>query len=217
MKIHYFPLSGPSHIVLNVADQLGVEYEKVLVNITGGDQHKDEFVKKNGNKKVPVLEDDDGTTLSEAMSIIKYLSDKHSSDLYPKDLKERALVDMHLAALNDARSAGLGLVYFEVIFPRQDPPIIINPMIIGLLRQNVEKILGDYNTQVEGKDYAVLDRLTLVDFVLSGIFIWLAFIQYDPSEKFPHLCTYFKNLSEKLPRLLDCQRNFHENLKALSE
>jgi len=93
MKIYMFPLSGPSHIVMNVADHLGLEYEKVPVNISSGEQHVEDFSEKNRNNKVPVLIDDDGTTLAESMTIIRYLAEKHSSDIYSKDVKERALID----------------------------------------------------------------------------------------------------------------------------
>jgi len=51
----------------------------------------------------------------------------------------------------------------------------------------------------------LFDRLTLVDFILSGIIVWLAFISFDPKEKYPNLTRYAQNLGEKYPKLAECQ------------
>jgi glutathione S-transferase len=47
---------------------------------------------------VPTLVDDDGFTLSDSHAIMIYLLSKYakSDNLYPKDLKKRALVDQRL-------------------------------------------------------------------------------------------------------------------------
>ena len=61
----------------------------------------------------------------------------------------------------------------------------------------------------------MLDRLTLVDFILSGVVVWLAFISFNPKDKYPNLTRYAKNIGEKYPRLAECQKQFHANLNAM--
>lgn len=71
--------------------------EVEIVDLFKKEQMKDSFLKINPQHCVPTLEDD-GFVLWESRAIACYLADKYGKDdqWYPKDLKQRALVDQRL-------------------------------------------------------------------------------------------------------------------------
>jgi len=77
------------------ADLIGLSYRTEVWGLPNRDPREAEFLKLNPNAQVPVILDD-GFVLWESGAIMRYVADKHRSGLWPKDLKERALVDQWL-------------------------------------------------------------------------------------------------------------------------
>jgi glutathione S-transferase len=77
------------------ADLIGLSYRTEVWGLPHRDPREAEFLKLNPNAQVPVILDD-GFVLWESGAIMRYLADKHRSGLWPKDLKERGLVDQWL-------------------------------------------------------------------------------------------------------------------------
>lgn len=97
VKLYHFPFSGPSRGALFAARSIGVPVEVEIVDLFKKEQMKGSFLKINPQHCVPTLEDD-GFVLWESHAIACYLADKYGKDdqWYPKDLKQRALVDQRL-------------------------------------------------------------------------------------------------------------------------
>ena len=73
--------------------QLGLDPERVNVDLTKGEQRKPEFLSLNPSGKVPVLVDGD-FVLSESHAIMMYLADTTPGQtLYPTELRARADVN----------------------------------------------------------------------------------------------------------------------------
>nr|XP_042905060.1 glutathione S-transferase 1-like isoform X2 [Parasteatoda tepidariorum] len=94
IDLYYHPASGPTRAVLMTAKCLGVDLNLKYVDLLAGEQMKPEYLKMNPQHGVPTI-DDNGFYLWESRAICTYLVNKYSPDspLYPKDPKERALVD----------------------------------------------------------------------------------------------------------------------------
>ncbi|MGM0632505.1 MAG: glutathione S-transferase family protein [Pseudomonadota bacterium] len=90
MKIYGDTKSGNCYKVQLVCHLLDIPYQWVDVDILAGDTRTEEFLKKNPSGKIPLLELDDGNTLSESNAIINYLA--RGSDLYPEERLEQARV-----------------------------------------------------------------------------------------------------------------------------
>jgi glutathione S-transferase len=75
LKLYDFMESGNGYKVRLLLTQLGRPYELILVDILKGESRTPEFLKKNPNGRIPVLELDDGTCLPESNAIIWYLAD----------------------------------------------------------------------------------------------------------------------------------------------
>ena len=90
MKIYGDPQSGNCYKVQLVCQLLNIDHQWIDVDILAGDTKSDDFLKKNPNGKIPLLELDSGETLSESNAIINYLA--FGSDLYPNDRLAQARV-----------------------------------------------------------------------------------------------------------------------------
>jgi glutathione S-transferase len=76
--------------VLWMAGELGLQYEHHDYLPRSPETRTPEFLARNPNARVPVI-DDDGFILSESMAINFYLSKKHGSPLLPSDARNEAL------------------------------------------------------------------------------------------------------------------------------
>ncbi|REJ82000.1 MAG: glutathione S-transferase family protein [Acidobacteria bacterium] len=91
MKLHLFPPSPNARKVLLVKHHLGLECEVVVVDLQAGDQRAPEFVDRNPNGLMPVLEDDDGFVLWESNAILQHLCTRvPGQTLWPRDDREQA-------------------------------------------------------------------------------------------------------------------------------
>ena len=90
MKIYGDTQSGNCYKVQLVCQLLNIDHQWIDVDILAGDKKSDDFLKKNPNGKIPLLELDSGETLSESNAIINYLA--FGSDLYPNDRLAQARV-----------------------------------------------------------------------------------------------------------------------------
>ena len=90
MKIYGDTQSGNCYKVQLVCQLLNIDHQWIDVYILAGDTKSDDFLKKNPNGKIPLLELDSGETLSESNAIINYLA--FGSDLYPNDRLAQARV-----------------------------------------------------------------------------------------------------------------------------
>ena len=81
MKIYGDTKSGNCYKVQLVCHLLNIDHQWIDSDILAGDTKTDEFLSKNPNGKIPLLELDSGETLSESNAIINYLA--AGSDLYP--------------------------------------------------------------------------------------------------------------------------------------
>ncbi|MDJ0588403.1 MAG: glutathione S-transferase family protein [Pleurocapsa sp. MO_226.B13] len=90
MKIYGDLQSGNCYKVKLLCALLDIEHDWIEVDILAGDTDKPEFLEKNPNGKIPLLELSDGRYLSESNAIINFLA--AGSDLLPQNVFELAKV-----------------------------------------------------------------------------------------------------------------------------
>jgi len=86
--------------------EMKLPFERIDVGGAFGRTREPFYLAMNPNSLVPTLEEDDGFTLWESNSIVRYLAAKHQAALEPKDPKVRALaskwMDWQLSVLGPA-------------------------------------------------------------------------------------------------------------------
>lgn len=83
MRVYGDIQSGNCYKIKLLCSFLDIEHQWVHVDIMAGETLKSEFLQKNPNGKIPVLELGDGRCLSESNAIINFLA--VGSDLLPSD------------------------------------------------------------------------------------------------------------------------------------
>jgi len=84
MKLYFFPVApNPTKVRLYLAEKAhagrAIELEMIQVDLPKGEQRSDAHLARNPFGKLPVLEADDGRTLTESLTIIEHLE-----ELYPE-------------------------------------------------------------------------------------------------------------------------------------
>lgn len=209
LTIYGSDLSSPANKVRFVANYLGLKYEYKKIDLGAGEQRKPEILKLNPVGKVPFI-DDDGFVLAESGAIIKYLADKVGSSLYPKGLKERALVDQEIDFVTLHVNAALQkIVYNRVFAPRRKIAVDERSLEEGL--NFLGRFLPIVEAQLAKSAYLAGNTLTLADMtLLSGL---------DPAEvagidlsPYPAIRTWRENL-RKQEFYTKCYNQYGESLK----
>jgi glutathione S-transferase len=105
LTLYYAPgaCSMASHIVL---EESGEKYEPRKVDLAGGEQRTEAYLKMNPLGRVPVLGLDDGSPLTENTAILPYLGKRY--DLWPKDAlaeaKALALIGYFASSVHPAHA-----------------------------------------------------------------------------------------------------------------
>jgi glutathione S-transferase len=88
LRLHDYAASGNCYKVRLLLAQLGRPYERVTVDIFGGDTLTDEFARLNPQRQTPVLEIDGAEPLTESGAILVHLAE--GTEYLPADPNERA-------------------------------------------------------------------------------------------------------------------------------
>src|SRR5579872_2587323 len=105
------PAPNPRRVRIFLAEK-GVSIPLVQVTLRNGAHKEPDFVAKNSLGQVPVLELDDGSTLSESVAICRYLEELHPSpDLFGASAWERAQVEMWMRRIEFALMSRIGAVW----------------------------------------------------------------------------------------------------------
>jgi glutathione S-transferase len=88
LRLHDYSASGNCYKIRLLLAQLGLEYERVPVDIFGGDTLTDEYAKVNPQRQTPVLERDGAEPLTESGAILVHLAE--GTEYLPEDPRERA-------------------------------------------------------------------------------------------------------------------------------
>jgi glutathione S-transferase len=186
MKLYYHPLSGNSRRVLLVATHLDVPLERIVVELTQGEQRGAPHLARNPNGRVPVL-DDDGFVLWESRAIMEYLTDQAPGQtLMPPDARGRADVRRWLywcAAHMAPANTILVLERFVKAVTGRGPA---DPAEVARGEALYAQYAPILDAQLAGKDWVTQDRLTLADFSLASSFA-LAGPAKLPLDPYPNL------------------------------
>ncbi len=90
LKLYEYSPSGNCYKIRLLLTQLGIPFERTQIDILKGESRTPEFLLKNPNGRIPVLEIAPGKFLFESNAIMFYLSE--GSEFFPDDKWERAKV-----------------------------------------------------------------------------------------------------------------------------
>jgi glutathione S-transferase len=167
VKLYMHPVSMTSRPVRLFIAESGLEVDEQVVDLMTGEHYQEPFASFNPNRLVPVLEDGD-LRLTESSAILKYLADKTSSPLYPKDLRERAKVNeiMDWFNTNFYRDFGYGLGYPQLFPHHKRPDAAVQQATVEWGRERAAvwlQVLNDHWLG-DGRPYLTGDQITIADY-----------------------------------------------------
>ncbi|MDL0431102.1 glutathione S-transferase family protein [Marinobacter sp. TBZ242] len=138
--------------------------EFVEIDLLKGENLTPEYTAKNPMKKVPVLELDDGTCISETMAICRYFEESYpdTPSLLGDTPLEKALVEQWLRWIEFSLSMPTGMCFQHTTGYFKDR---MNPIKEWgeECRTMVETFLDFLDKQLDGSEYICCDRFTAAD------------------------------------------------------
>ncbi len=171
MKPYYAPgvCSIGIHVLL---EEIGKPYDLQAVNLREGAQYKPEFTTVSTKSKVPALERDDGSVLTEFPVIATYLAKTNpDAHLIPGDLETeiRAAEAMEYAV---ATMHGQG--FARIFRPGNFGPAEQEDAVKARGREMVEKGFAVLDKALAGKSYLGGDSLSIGDAAVFYVEFWAA-------------------------------------------
>ena len=167
MKIYTYPPSFNSVKVMAVVHHLGLEPELVVLDLRKGESQTSEFKSLNPNGKIPTLQDGD-FVLWESQAIMRYLAEKHESDLIPSGLQEKALMDQWLNWNKAHFSPAVGGVIWERLAPKFFEGYEANQHNLDESLENLKRFAPVLDSHLENREFVVGSKLTLADIALAA-------------------------------------------------
>jgi glutathione S-transferase len=160
LRLYDYGKSGNCYKVRLLLSQLGEPFERVHLDIRRGDTRTPEYLAKNPNRRVPLVEWPDGRRLAESNAILWYFAE--GTPLVPDDRWERAQV--------------LQWMFFEQYSHEPYVAVVRAWHLFGLLEKNREalpaKIEGGYHAldvmekHLASRTFFVGERYTIADIAL---------------------------------------------------
>ena len=195
MKLYNLDPSPNSRVVRAVAYELGIPLEIVHVNFREREHKQPEFLQKNPNGKMPVLED--GTFyLWESHAILIYLAQqKPERGFYPSDPKQSAHLNQWLFWYSEHLKPVLRKITYEKLLK---PMVFKQETNIGMVQDEMERfrpLARILNQHLAGRRY-LLDQLTIVDFSAVSYMAYRQMLGL-PMEDYPYIQSWLARIEAR--------------------
>ncbi|MEQ1878619.1 MAG: glutathione S-transferase family protein [Bdellovibrionia bacterium] len=163
-QIYGSPLASPGRVYWT-AEEVGIPWERVPLNMREKQHKSPEFLKLNPNGKVPVVVDGE-LVLWESSAITFYLAEKHKPELLGKGLTERALVyQWSIWAMTELQPPHVDLFIQKIFVPEERRDL-------GLIERSLKAIpprLEILDTHLKGREWIVGNGFTLADINVASV------------------------------------------------
>jgi glutathione S-transferase len=177
------PAPNPRRVRLFLKEK-GIDVELVPTPLMQRAHKSPEHLARNPLGQVPVLELDDGSHISESVSICRYLEELHPEpNLFGRDAKERALVDMWIRRIEFRLMMPVGQIWVHT------HPFTSAVATATMGRQFTEfgeanrKIVASacrlFDGELKERAYFAGERYTMADIVAQATFDFARFIGVD--------------------------------------
>jgi glutathione S-transferase len=175
LKLHHYPLSRSARVKWLLHEIYGEDFETVRVEVRKGAQHTPEFLAKNPNHGVPVLEVayDDGTeqVIYESMAILTWLADADGRFApAPSDLSARATYLQVMALMGSWMDQQLwNIRLHETLMPKPAR----NAMFAQFNRDKIKnEVLPQITARLQQGAFIAGDQFTAADCITGQNLNW---------------------------------------------
>ncbi|XP_042895346.1 glutathione S-transferase 1-like [Parasteatoda tepidariorum] len=183
--------SPPCAAVRMTLGHLGIKVESKLLDYYANDHMKPEYLKINPQHIVPTI-DDKGLILWESRAILSYIVDKYApgNPLYPKDVKERAIIDRLLYF-------DIGTLY-KAITDYMYPTFFLGQPPDSEKKEAADKAIGFLEGFLSQTSYVAGNHLTIADFSIFASLTYPLFFDYGLTA-FPKVTAWMNKIKSQVP------------------
>jgi len=175
------------------ADELGLAYERMDVGGAFGGNDSADYLAKNPNGLIPVIEED-GFVLYESNAIVRYLTAKHSAGrLWPEDLRRRADVDRWMEWQSTGFTPAMLVAFWQLC---RTPPEKRDAVAVEASRAKGEKFAAVLDAHLAARTHVAGDDFTAADICVGcAAHRWLGL----PMERVarPHIQRWYAALKSR--------------------
>ncbi|XP_017769135.1 PREDICTED: glutathione S-transferase 1-like [Nicrophorus vespilloides] len=199
ITLYHFPPSAPSRCALLVCKALGLDVDVQIVDLFAKEQLKPDFVQINPQHCVPTLTDGD-CTIWESRAIASYLVNVYGKDdsLYPKDPKQRAIVDQRLHFDCGTLYPRIRAICFPVLF-------LGEVEIDEDKKASLEEAIGFLDIFLEGNNFMAGTNLTIADISIAASLSSIIAVGWDISA-YSNVAAWFAKCSLEIPGYVEANQ-----------
>lgn len=165
LVLHQMQVSGNCYKVRLTARQLGIPVTLKEYSLHGGETRKPDFLSKNPNGRVPLLEFEDGKTLPESDAIIWYLAE--GTKLAPESQWDRAQALSWMFFEQYSHEPYIAVARFWLKFQPKDE-FVKKQHLVSEWHDKGNAALGVMNTHLKTHDWFGGPRYSIADIALYG-------------------------------------------------
>jgi glutathione S-transferase len=203
MKLYneHDPAPNPRRVRIFMKEK-GIEIPLVHTPITQRAHKSPEHLARNPLGQLPVLELDDGTCISESVSICRYLEDLHPEpNLFGRDAKERADIDMWIRRVEFRLMMPVGQVWVHTHpFTAAVATAMMGKQFTDFGEANrkvVESACRLFDKELGHRQFFAAGRYTMADIVAQTTFDFARFIGVDIPDDAKHLRAWYNSVSAR--------------------
>jgi glutathione S-transferase len=198
MKLYDAPIApNPRRVRWVMAEKGIADIEVVPVSIPDGEHKQPSYLAKAGLPNLPMLEMDDGTTVTESVAICRYLESRYPEpNLFGRTPEETAVIEMWMrrAEFLVATPFMLGVRLSHPGFAALEAPA---PEVAAWNQQGAMRALKVLDRRLGESEWLAADRLTIGDIVAFIGIDFARIVRLKPPEDLAHLGRWLGAMRER--------------------
>ena len=196
MKLHESPSPNARRVSVFMAEK-GIECERVSVDIRAGENIQSEYLSKNPAGRVPVLELDDGSYISESIAICRYLEAMEPEpNLFGLDAIEIANVEMWQRRVELNLFLEIAGAFRNITGFFKDRETCVEEW-GKVCAEKAPKALTMFDDQLSDNQYLAGDRFTVADITLAITLDFAEMVKVAPLPTLDHITRWRANVTAR--------------------
>lgn len=203
MKAYVFPVApNPTKLRLYLAEKAAagheIPVEQVMVSLVDGEQNQPEHLARNPLGRLPVLELDDGSFLSESLAIIQYLEELHPE---PPMIGREPLARARVRELERLAEISVLFPVAQIVHATNSPlGLPPKPEVAEHFRPSLPRGLGALDAALaDGRPFLAGDRPSIADCTLAAALQFARFRELEIDPAFAHVLRWDAAYREREP------------------
>jgi glutathione S-transferase len=198
MKLYDAPIApNPRRVRWLMAEKGIADIEVIAVSIPDGEHKRPDYLAKAGLPQLPMLEMDDGTTITESLAICRYLESAYPEpNLFGRTPKEAAVIEMwtRRAEMLVATPFMLGVRHGHPGFAALETQV---PEVAEWNQKTGLRALAVLDRRLGESEFLAADRLTIADIVAAVGIDFARIVRLKPPEELTHLHRWLAAMRER--------------------